>query len=82
MNRKVRKDEFGLYVVNNGTKYRPGKISGYCHVFNMTSGNIKCGDIVKVKNINQSPMCEITKDRVKLVWSSPESMFGKDGVID
>lgn len=55
----VRSDDNGLYVLTNGAKYRPGKVTGYDHVFRMDDGGLERGDRVMVRHRSQSPLCKI-----------------------
>lgn len=69
----VRQDERGLYVVTNGAKYRPGKVAGYDHAFDMESGGLVCGDRVAVSNMRYTPLCRVVRqDGHQLVWYSYE----------
>jgi len=40
----VKKDDEGLYVQIDGTRYRPGAVEGYDHRFDMREGGLTAGD--------------------------------------
>ena len=67
----VRGDEHGVFVWANGSKYRPGEVSGYAHVYRMDDAGLKVGDKVKVRNVPCTQLCKVTTvDGVELRWSS------------
>jgi hypothetical protein len=67
----VREDEHGLYILINGARSRPGKISGYDHVYDMSDGGLKKGDKVKAYKQNGNQITTITLDGGKKIhWSS------------
>lgn len=55
----VREDEQGIYVVTNGSIYRPGDIAGYSHACDMSDGNLKKGDRVIVRHVSGTPTARI-----------------------
>lgn len=67
----VREDEHGLYILINGARSRPGNISGYDHVYDMSDGGLKKGDKVKAYKQNGNCITTITLDSGhKIYWSS------------
>lgn len=67
--RKVREDEEGIYVIDDGLKARPGDVVGYSHAFRMDGGGLKCGDEVKARHVSQTPMVKVTtSEGVVLLW--------------
>lgn len=74
----VRQDEKGLFVITNGSKYRPGKVAGYCHVYRMDASELKKDDRVVVRNICGTPLAKVVcyegpednRQSVTLHWHS------------
>ena len=65
----VREDEKGLYIWLNGGKHRPGDVTGYDHVFDMSDGELEAGDKVKASIVSQAPLIRIRLDNgCKLYW--------------
>lgn len=75
---RVRKDEFGIFVNNNGARYRPvgttyriESLSGVSHCNDMNDGGLKEGDSVKVVNIKYAPLCKVVLESGQvLLWSN------------
>lgn len=63
----IRQDDQGIYLIANGSTYRPGKVSGYDHVYNMTDGGLKKGDKPIAKHVSQSALVKITLESGKIL---------------
>jgi hypothetical protein len=57
---RIREDAKGIYLVTNGTKFRPGAVRGYSHYLTMTDGGLKAGGTVRVRKHSGAPLCTIT----------------------
>ena len=67
----VREDSTGIYVVTNGTKFRPGDINGYSHANRMDDAGLKAGDKVKATHRATTSTAWIkTQSGNKLLWGS------------
>lgn len=65
----IHQDDRGLYIRTNGSKYRPGEISGYSHVHDMSDGELEAGQYVKVRKPSGQPLAFITTpDNRTLAW--------------
>lgn len=65
----VRVDEKGIFVITNGGKYRPGRVRGYCHAYEMGNGGLMVGDRVIARHMSQSPLARVKlPDGRELVW--------------
>jgi hypothetical protein len=73
----IRADAEGIYLITNGSRYRPGAVRGYGHNPNndMSDGGLQAGEHVKVHKIGGSPLCRITlADGRRLVWHTEYRM--------
>lgn len=77
----VREDQYGVYIIINGSKHRPGNVVGYDHAFDMSDGGLRAGQKVKASSVSQSPLCRIKTDGRVLYWASPSSLWGVDQPI-
>lgn len=59
---RVREDERGIFVIQNGLRFRPGPVNGYAHAYDMSDGGIKKGDMVKARHVSQSMLVRIRLD--------------------
>lgn len=67
----VRKDDKGIFIVTDGTRFRPGSITGYAHAYDMSDGGLVAGNHVRARHMNQTSMARLTlSDGRKLVWAS------------
>lgn len=65
----VRMDKHGLFVITNGTRFRPGGLNGYDHAYDMSDPGLKIGDKVWARHISQTPLARITTvDDKTVVW--------------
>ena len=69
----VRSDDHGLFIITNGSRYRPGAVAGYDHAYRMDDGGLKVGDRVLVRNVPQTPLCKIVHGETTLHWYSEDA---------
>lgn len=64
----VREDARGIYVIEGNKNWRPGGVPGFDHIHNMTEGELKKGDEVRIHR-PAGPLCRIvTPAGVVLRW--------------
>lgn len=65
----VRKDAKGIYIIAGGYIARPGAVSGYAHVYDMSDGGLKEHDRVMARHVGGSPLTRIRLDEKRdLYW--------------
>lgn len=65
---KIKKDDLGLFVFTNGTKFRPGNAPGYDHAMDTGDGGYKEGDVVKARHVSQTQYVKVCSDGHKPVY--------------
>ena len=74
---RIREDQFGIYIRLNGSRHRPGDVTGYSHAYDMDAGGLKTGDSVKAVNVGQSPLIKITLDNGRVLrWCASRPGMG------
>ena len=71
---KIRSDDRSIYLITNGTIYRPGPIIGFDHAYEMGDGDLKEGEKVKARAMSGSQICKIRLDDGRIIhWGSDYS---------
>lgn len=47
--RTVRQDHEGVFILTNGTRFRPGDVAGLSHAFKQDRGELRTGDRVNIR---------------------------------
>jgi len=77
---KIKSDEHGLYIKNNGGIVRPDKCEyDQLHFKRIFKSKFKDGEIVKVSHITQTPLSKLIKDDIIEVWCSHGCYFNGNG---
>lgn len=56
---RIRQDKTGLFIKTGGYIFRPGKIDGYAHAYDMSDTGVLFNTSIKAKHIGGSPLAKL-----------------------